>query len=126
MSQDEVITSMGDPQRITKSRNGHPILWYDGFNVMMEDEALVEVGFDPKASVSICDIDPFSSSDAFAKLCKLDGNPCEVLGTIVLRDLGVSLGGFHDNDESQKAITAFAHGRWDILEAKMKPFPLPF
>jgi hypothetical protein len=30
--------------------------------------------------------------------------------------------GFHDDDESQKAVTVFAKGRWDGMKAKFKKY----
>lgn len=122
MTQDEVVAAMGSPQRITKNHLGTPELWYNDLNAIMENNRLVEVGFGPNAPLSICGIRPFVDQGAFVELCKLDGNPHEVLGSIVLKRLGISLGGFHDNDESQKGITAFERGRWDVLDSQMKPF----
>ncbi|HEY9219421.1 MAG TPA: hypothetical protein VIO94_15340 [Phenylobacterium sp.] len=123
MSQEEVVEAMGPPQRITKARSGNPILWYDDLNAILEDQRLVEIGLAPVAPAVIHGIQPFLDPDALDKLCKLDGDAREVLGSIVLRNLGVSLGGFHDGDESQKGITAFVRGRWDVLEPEMKQFP---
>lgn len=124
MSQHEVMAAMGRPQRVTKSRSGNPVLWFDEVNAIMEGDHLVEVGLGPQAPVSVCGVHPFTDPDALAKLCKLDGDPREVLGSIVLRSIGITLGGFHDKDESQKGITAFSQGRWDVLDSQMKPFIL--
>lgn len=122
MSQREVVAAMGNPQRITQSRGGNTILWYGEANAILENDRLVEVGFGPRAEVSVCGIQPFVEPDAFAGLCRLDGNPCELLGFIVLWQLGITLTGFHDKDESQKALTAFTRGRWDVVKSQMKPF----
>jgi Fe2+ transport system protein FeoA len=122
MRQDEIVASMGEPQRITKNHVGNTELWYDHMNVIMEDDRLVEVGFSPDMQVTVRGMNPFTDPTAFASLCRLDGRPCEVLGFIVLRKLGITLTGFHDKDESQKALTAFARGRWDVMETQMKPF----
>lgn len=122
MSQDEVVAAMGNPQRVTKNRSGNAVLWFGEVNAIMEGDHLAEVGLGPQAPVSVCDVHPFTDPDALNKLCKLDGDPREVLGSIVLRRIGVTLGGFHDQDESQKGITVFSRGRWDVLESQMKPF----
>lgn len=122
MNESDIVASMGDPHRVTKNHMGNSELWYGHMNAIVEDDCLVEVGFAPDMPVSICGIHPFTDPGAFANLCRLDGNPCEVLGFIVLRNLGITLTGFHDKDESQKALTAFARGRWDVLESQMKPF----
>lgn len=125
MSRDEVVAAIGNPKRVSNNRRGNPVLWYDWLNVIIEPDGLVEVGFGPEAPVSIGGMNPFSDPDTFINLCKLDGSPHEVLGFIVLQRLGITLTGFHDNDESQKSITAFARGRWDVLNSKMEPFPVP-
>jgi hypothetical protein len=122
MSHDAIVATMGEPEWVTKNYHGNPELWYDHMSVVMEGGCFVEVGFAPDIPVSICGIRPFAEPDAFARLCKLDGSPLEVHGFIIFRELGITLTGFHDNDESQKALTAFARGRWDVFEAEMKPF----
>lgn len=125
MSQDEVVASIGSPNRHSKNRTGNPVLWYNGLNVTIENGGLVEVGFGPEEAVAVLGVSPFSDSDALARLCELDGNPQEVLGFIVLQKVGITLTGFHDNNESQKAVTAFSRGRWDALRSKMTPFVVP-
>lgn len=122
MRQDEIVALMGEPQRITRNDMGNSELWYDHMNVIVEDDRLVEVGFASDMQVSVRGINPFTDPTAYVSLCRLDGNPCEVLGFIVLRNLGITLTGFHDKDKSQKALTAFARGRWDVMATRMKPF----
>jgi hypothetical protein len=39
--------------------------------------------------------------------------PYEDVGYIIFYKLGIAVTGFHDNDESQKAITIFEEGYWD-------------
>jgi hypothetical protein len=76
----------------------------------------------PGADVNLKGIDVFKDTDAFAKLIKEGRKPFEYMGFVILLDLGVTLTGFHDNDESQKALTAFARGRWDHLRDKFGEF----
>lgn len=122
MSQGEVIAAIGDPKQLTKNRTGNPVLWYEGLNATIENGSLVEVGFGPEEAVSVLGVRPFSEPGGFTMLCELDGNPQEVLGFIVLENLGITLTGFHDKDDSQKAITVFERGRWDALKPNMKSF----
>lgn len=122
MSQSEVIAAVGSPKRIAQNNKGNLVLWYEGLNATIENHGLVEVGFEPEEEVSIFDIRPFSELDGFSRLCELDGDPQEVWGFIVLEKLGITLTGFHDDDEAQRAITAFIRGRWNVLQSKMKPF----
>jgi hypothetical protein len=51
-----------------------------------------------------------------------DGDPYIDLGFIVLLKLGMTLTGFHDGDESQKAVTLFERGAWDQELPRLKPF----
>ena len=46
----------------------------------------------------------------------------EYVGFIVFLGLGLTLTGFHDGNDSQRAVTAFARGRWDHLRSKLRPF----
>jgi hypothetical protein len=73
--------------------------------------------------VTVRGVNVFSGPDAFPKLCRMDGAPQEVVGFIVLLSLGITMTGFHDFDEAQKAVTAFARGRLDFAKPDMKPFP---
>jgi len=44
---------------------------------------------------------------------KLDESPKEVVGFLVFLKLGVNTTGYHDNDQSQRAINVFKKGYWD-------------
>jgi hypothetical protein len=122
MSQEEVVAAMGSPLRVTRNRSGNAVLWFGEVNAIMEGDHLAEIGIGPQAPVSLHGVHPFEDSDALTQLCRLDGAPREALGSIVLRRIGVTMGGFHDKDESQRAITVFSRGRWDVLESQMDPF----
>jgi len=63
-----------------------------------------------------------SPLNIFDELVKYDGNPYEYVGFVILLKLGITLTGFHDGDENQKAVTVFAKGRWDDQLADLKPF----
>ncbi|MDQ1924645.1 hypothetical protein [Massilia pseudoviolaceinigra] len=58
------------------------------------------------------------------KLIAADGNPQLLLGFVIFLNLGLTLTGFHDNDESQKAVTLFERGFHDESLQEMKPFRL--
>lgn len=121
-SQDKIVALLGEPRVRSKSFRGEPILDYDLVNIgFASTGGAIHVGFLPGSSVTICGIDPFAPS-AFDKLIELDGEPMEVFGTIVLLRLGITLSGFHDGDESQKAVTAFVRGEYDSMQPKMQPF----
>ncbi|MCP1573125.1 hypothetical protein RB25_11240 [Herbaspirillum rubrisubalbicans] len=61
--------------------------------------------------------------EVFRSLVNIDGNPYESVGFIVLLNLGMTLTGFHDDDDIyQRAVTVFARGRWDGELRDLKPF----
>lgn len=86
---------------------------------------LIEIGFSKNileleyANKKLFNEPPFT---IFSELAKLDGNPYESLGFIVLLNLGMTLTGFHDEDVNQRAVTVFARGRWDDFLHELKPF----
>ncbi len=123
MSYDDVKSSLGEPKSLEKNRLGDTVARYDGFGATIAAAGVVEVYFLPTAAVSLSGIDLYKDSQAFQKLCARDGAPKEFLGFIVLLNLGITLTGFHDGDQSQKAVTAFARGRWDRLSGEMKSYP---
>jgi len=125
MNEIEVRGLFGNPEAVTKDKRGNTVLRYEDKIATIAAEGLVEVGFLPDASISVFGINPFSDPEAFEKLCELDGDPKEVLGFIILLNLGLTMTGFHDGDESQKAITVFSRDRWDVLKSEMKSYLLP-
>jgi hypothetical protein len=62
---------------------------------------------------------PQSHVDPNAKLLTYDSNPLESLGFLVFANIGVTTGGYHDDDPNQYSITVFPKGAWDdlLLEA---------
>lgn len=62
------------------------------------------------------------SDDVLHWLSGQDRDLVEVFGFVLSLRLGVALSGFHDGDESQKAIHAFREGDWDSFRARMKPY----
>jgi len=125
MGYDDVKSSLGEPLSQEKSRLGDTIVRYDGFGATVADTGVVEAYFLPTTEVSVSGVEVYEDAHAFQKLCALDGAPKEFLGFIILLKLGITLTGFHDGDQSQKAITAFARGRWDRLSGEMKNYTMP-
>jgi hypothetical protein len=123
MSRDEVIATAGHPKVIKKDRHGDLVLDYHlKLRVTIAPEGVVEVGILPEIPTDICGVDVFSDPGAFSKLCALDGDPREILGFIVLLNLGITMTGFHDGDEGQKAVTVFTRDRWNKFKPDMNPF----
>lgn len=125
MTASELIQVVGEPIRIRKNHLGQPDYKYLTFSVRLsvEDQTVVEVGLIPKAAVRLDDVDVFGSPTAFEDLIRKDGNPMESSGGfIVLLNLGITMTGFHDNDPSQKAVTAFVKGYWNDLRSELKEY----
>lgn len=90
-------------------------------------QELVEIGVSRNVlelKYGDCEIFTLPSMDVLRRLVKLDGNPYESVGFIVLLKLGITLTGFHEEALDQKAVTIFAKGRWDDDLPDMKPFVL--
>ena len=62
--------------------------------------------------------------DVFRTLIDADKQPFELLGFIVLLNLGITLTGFHDEATDERAVTVFTRGRWDSMRKKLKPLSL--
>ena len=124
MSQDELKDVIGPPIRMGKNFIGNATWTYRDFDVQLSavDDIVIQAGFTPQVGVDLDGIDIFRLPSAFEDLIKKDGQPFESNGFIILLRLGITLTGFHDNDPSQKAVTAFARGVWDDSRARFKPY----
>lgn len=125
MDREQVERVMGEFPTITESRTaGEEILRFDHANarVVMSEGRAVEISVYPPATVVFEGEALFHSPSAWRAVVASDDDPRECFGFIVLRQSRLTLTGFHDNDRSQLAVTAFAEGRWDALHDQMKPF----
>jgi hypothetical protein len=118
----DVISSLGEPWFEQKNQLGETIIRYVGLSATVSSHGVVEVSFLPEVNVSILGINAFDEPEAFRNLCALDGDPQETSGFIVLLNLGITMTGFHDGDEAQKAVTAFNKGRWDQFAGELKDY----
>jgi hypothetical protein len=131
MTKEQAEALVGHPLTIRPNNLGEQDASYKTFSIRYSKDSgsLVEVGFSPNANVDICGLKPFEQPNAWLELLRQDTAPYECLGFIVLLNLGITLTGFHDNDLSQRAITAFNVGRWDDFRtkfaSKFKLFPIP-
>ncbi|MCY0916346.1 hypothetical protein [Massilia antarctica] len=131
LSQGEIAQLIGASTRQKKGFSGE-LTEYRRENGLLttydrDTKKLIEIGF----SRNILELEyvnkklftdpPFT---IFSELIKLDGQPYESLGFIVLLNLGITLTGFHDGDVNQQAVTVFARGRWDDLLNELKPFAI--
>jgi hypothetical protein len=124
MSEQQLRAILGNPDRVFTNRRGELEYQYRDCSVRFEPSTggAVEVGFLPSAGVWLGDINVFEDDRALEKLSSADGSPFECFGFIILLELGMSLTGFHDDDESQKAVTVFTRGRWDHLRDRLAKY----
>jgi hypothetical protein len=81
-------------------------------------------GFRPPTEIAYEGMMIFDDPAALNTLMARDGQPFEFVGFILLLNLGISLSGFHDNDEAQRAINIFERGRFEKYRSQMKPYAL--
>lgn len=118
MSEDAVVSTVGRPLGVEKTSLGEVEYRYSGMSTRFSstDGRLTEVAFLPEAELMVDDIDVFRDRRALEMLILKDGRPYEYVGFLIMLRLGMTLTGFHDADESQKAATVFSRGRWDQLK----------
>lgn len=86
------------------------------------DGKAIELAFLPGATLLFQSHDLFTEEHIVDFLIQHDTQPFECLGFLIFLKLGITLTGFHDQAESQRAITVFRRGRWDELREEMTPF----
>jgi hypothetical protein len=127
MTQSQVEAPIGPPEMMSITILGNQNASYESLNLgySKQDRKLVHIGFSPTAEVTVFGMNPFTQKNAFRDLVRLDSCPYEYIGFIILLDLGITFTGFHDNDPSQLAVTAFARGHCDDERSKYKKFKIP-
>ncbi len=129
MSKQETEQAIGHVDRAANTPDGIIELYNFSYDVVAQvrksSDQLIEVGFGHRATeVCINNIYLFEQpgQDVLLELSKIDSNSFVGHGSIVFLNLGISLTGFTDDDNSTRAITAFANGVWDDIIPSMKPF----
>lgn len=93
----------------------------------LDDDKLIEIGFGPNIkNLVFNNIRMFCENPEIVikNLMTFDDKPFEHVGFIVFFELGITLAGIFDRDDSDKAITVFNKGRWDFMKQKMKRYVL--
>lgn len=105
---------------------GETALRYEGANacVVMREGRVVEIALTPPANVLFEGRPLFQDPAVWREIIAVEGQPYECLGFIVLKESGLTLTGFHDDNPSQLAVTAFERGRWDTMHGNMLPLTL--
>lgn len=120
MPESDVLSAGCIPSKKIRNRRGEQEWICDGFSIRFgaANGLLCDMGFSRKCKVALRGIEVFSDPSALEKIVKLDDNVFECYGFLVFFGLGLTLTGFHDGNESQKAVTAFTRGHWDEMRSK--------
>jgi hypothetical protein len=131
MTRDEVARILGKPDDLETDSEGEvrEFRSENGLQTVYStrDRQLVEIGFSSNIeTLTFNNTSLFTNKplDAFRMLLAADKQPYELLGFIVLLNLGITLTGFHDKATDERAVTVFIRGRWDSMKNKLKPFRL--
>jgi hypothetical protein len=128
MTRDEVVAALGPPQVDRREQMlGDRVLYYSDLAVTLsaETERVVFVAFEFGCRVVVEGIDVYGDPQAFEKLLRLDGEPYESVGCVILLKLGITLDGFDVSDTDDRVLGAFAPGLWDARRSEFNSFPLP-
>lgn len=123
MTPEEVAALVGAPERVfpdpfgnrSESRSGYS-LGYDA-----KSGRLTEAVFS-KGELLFRGVDLFAVANVIDFLRKYDASPQTAVGMIFFVKLGLRLSGFHDGDESQKAIGVTTRGHWEEFLEDFVPF----
>jgi hypothetical protein len=86
-----------------------------------KDGGVVELSLVPTGTLLFHGADLLKEADPIGVLLGTDPDPFEWVGFVVFLAVGVALTGYHDGDHAQRAITAFAPGRWDGYRDHFSP-----
>jgi hypothetical protein len=85
---------------------------------------LMHIGFDKhfNGKLSLNGIDLFKDDAALSKLLKLDSDSHLWVGFVMLMELGVSLGGFHEVADEGRTVSIFERGRYDTKRPRFTAY----
>jgi hypothetical protein len=121
-----VLAALGSPQKRSVNREQEQELHFPGFVLRFDAQlkGLRECTLLPQCDGTINGISIIWTEQLLDWLATEDHQLRYWVGFIVSLKLGVMVSGFHDHDESQKAIHAFKKGDMDMFLDRMRPFRL--
>jgi hypothetical protein len=124
MTPAEVEAELGPPQEVLPNPFGHRGELRDTSSIgySATDNRVVEIVFRPGARVSFDGHDIFSDPEIIGFFRRYDPVPYLFVGFIIFPKLGIRLSGFHDGDETQKAVAVAAKGQWDEYADDFEPY----
>jgi hypothetical protein len=113
MSSTDVESVIGPPSSVETNFIGERDERRDGLSIRysIADGKVVEVSFLPGVDLVFEGRNMFKEPDLVGYLRQFDQEVYEYMGFLIFLDLGITVTGFHDNDDAQKAIVAFRKGR---------------
>jgi len=122
MSVPDVERVVGPPVSVGTTYYGKREEWRGPVSIRYSkfDQRVIDIAFLPQARLFYEGVDLFRKDDLIGFLSQYD-QPYESVGFVVFLTLGITVTGFHDNDESQKAIVAFKNGRMDEFRGDLTP-----
>ena len=126
MTPEQVEGILGPPDSIRTSYFGTRIEQrpHFGLGFSKDDATLDEAVFAPGATVLFKGHDLFAEPDLVSTLRRYDSETYLWVGSVVYFHLGILISGYHDSDESQKAIAVVCKGYWDEYAAKFIPYDM--
>jgi len=98
---------------------------YPGISLAFDKtDRLCQIGFGKnfEGSLILEGIDVLKSPHALETLVKLDGKPYHSVGFVMLMNLGVRLGGYHETADEGRTVSLFERGRYDNSFARFQAF----
>ena len=126
MSIDDVEALLGAATHISKApfnlgtcRDYGPIsLGFDNENKLIH----AGFGLDFQGTLEYAGVDLFHDPSALNKLVELDGSPKSWVGSVMLMNLGMQLGGYHTTADEGKTVSLFPAGRYDDKVPRFEEF----
>lgn len=117
---DKAVLQFGPAEKDDFDQEGKRQLHYPSFILRFSPETNTFIEFTalPRCMLFVHNLMLPWDSSCLKLLGRFDNDLREIYGFIVSFRLGIALSGFHDEDESQKAIHAFMRGDWDCLVDK--------
>jgi hypothetical protein len=127
MSEADVARILGDPEHAGVNSSGYRNFTYGGpvmsIGFAKEDRGVNHVAFSAEVEVVFRGLNVFAPG-GFDQMCKLDGNPLECFGSIMLLKLGIEFNRF-TTEEDAKVVAILPREVVAILDRKhLKPFPI--
>ncbi|MCF7789057.1 MAG: hypothetical protein K9N47_23235 [Prosthecobacter sp.] len=88
------------------------------------NDHLYQIGFDKNFTGTLLynGTDILRHSEALKLLSEIDGKPCVWVGFIMLMNLGLRLGGYHEEADEGRTVSIFNRGRYDSKISRLTPF----